>query len=79
MGKLNLLGSYNYLINYKPTATIIPSNIDLTDCPYMWPYCLQPLYHSGMPIVVNTTILNGIDVSGILDGVIFFSTTFFFC
>jgi len=31
MGKLNLLGSYNYLMNYEPTVTAIPPNIDLTD------------------------------------------------
>jgi len=32
-----------------------PSYIDLTECPYMWPYCTQPLYHGAMPIVVNVS------------------------
>ncbi len=41
-----------------------PSYIDFTECPYFWPYCLQPLYHSAMPIIVNVTILNGMDVVG---------------
>ena len=35
------------------------SYIDLTECQYMWPFCTQPLYHTGMPIIVNVTILNG--------------------
>jgi len=32
----------------------------------MWPYCRQPLYHSSLPVILNTTILNGIGVSGTL-------------
>jgi len=38
---------------------------DAEPSPYMWPYCTQPLYHSAFPIIVNTTILNGIDVTGV--------------
>jgi len=45
-----------------------PSYIDFTECPYFWPYCLQPLYHSAMPIIVNVTILNGMDVIGEIVG-----------
>ena len=30
----------------------------------MWPYCTQPAYHSGMPVIVNVTILNGMGVTG---------------
>lgn len=30
----------------------------------MWPYCTQPLYYGSMPVIVNTTILNGLGVSG---------------
>lgn len=30
----------------------------------MWPYCTQPAYYSGMPIIVNVTILNGMGVAG---------------
>ena len=44
--------------------SLSPSYIDFTECPYFWPYCLQPLYHSAMPIIVNLTILNGMDVVG---------------
>ena len=63
-GKLNVLGAYQYLKNYKPTASLFPSYIDFTDCPYMWPYCSQPLYYGGIPTVINVTILNGLSVSG---------------
>ncbi|KTF90955.1 hypothetical protein cypCar_00019701 [Cyprinus carpio] len=41
-----------------------PSYIDLTECPYMWPYCSQPIYYGGMPTIVNVTILNGMGVTG---------------
>jgi membrane-bound transcription factor site-1 protease len=38
--------------------------LDLTNCPYMWPYCTQPLYYTSMPVMVNATILNGMGVVG---------------
>lgn len=53
-----------------PTVTfcfcfsLSPSYIDLTECPYMWPYCSQPIYYGGMPTIVNVTILNGMGVTG---------------
>lgn len=49
---------------YFEYLRLSPSYIDFTECPYFWPYCLQPLYHSAMPIIVNITILNGMDVVG---------------
>ncbi|CAG0912859.1 unnamed protein product, partial [Notodromas monacha] len=63
-GKLDLLRAYHLLNTYQPQASLSPSYLDLTECPYMWPYCSQPLYYSGMPTVVNVTILNGMGVSG---------------
>ncbi|CAF3593680.1 unnamed protein product [Adineta steineri] len=63
-GKLNLLRAFRILNQYVPQASLSPSYIDFTECPYFWPYCLQPLYHSAIPIIVNVTILNGMDVVG---------------
>lgn len=63
-GKLNLIKAYKYLQNYKTQVSTVPSYIDLTECPYFWPYCTQPLYYSGMPIVINVTIMNPFKVSG---------------
>ncbi|XP_052230878.1 membrane-bound transcription factor site-1 protease-like [Dreissena polymorpha] len=63
-GKLDLLRAYQTLRTYKPQASLSPSYVDLTECPYMWPYCSQPLYHGAMPIIVNVTILNGMGVTG---------------
>lgn len=40
------------------------SYIDLTECQYMWPYCTQAVYLTGMPTIVNVTIINGLGVSG---------------
>jgi membrane-bound transcription factor site-1 protease len=64
-GKLNLLGAYELLAEYKPQVTLTPSYIDLTECPYMWPYCTQPMYYTQMPTIVNVTVLNGMSVNGI--------------
>ena len=36
-------------------ASLSPAYIDLTECPYMWPYCTQPIYYSGMPTTVNVS------------------------
>lgn len=36
-------------------GSLSPAYIDLTECPYMWPYCTQPLYYSGMPTIVNVS------------------------
>ncbi|NWH65513.1 MBTP1 protease, partial [Geococcyx californianus] len=63
-GKLDLLRAYQILNSYKPQASLSPSYIDLTECPYMWPYCSQPIYYGGMPTIVNVTILNGMGVTG---------------
>lgn len=67
-GKLNLIKAYQILSNYKPQASLSPSYIDLTECPYMWPYCTQPLYYGALPIIANITILNGLGVSGRIVG-----------
>ena len=37
------------------SVSLSPAYIDLTECPYMWPYCTQPLYYSGMPTIVNVS------------------------
>jgi membrane-bound transcription factor site-1 protease len=49
---------------YRPRASAVPAVIDLNDCPYMWPYCLQPLYARAQPIIFNATVLNGMGVWG---------------
>ncbi|XP_012285406.1 membrane-bound transcription factor site-1 protease [Orussus abietinus] len=63
-GRLDLLRAFHFLRSYTPSATLSPSYIDLTECQYMWPYCTQAIYHTGMPTIVNVTIVNGLGVSG---------------
>lgn len=63
-GKLDLIKAYQTLRTYKPQASLSPSYIDLTECPYMWPYCSQPMYYGAIPTIFNVTILNGMGVSG---------------
>eukprot|EP00937_MAST-01D_sp_MAST-1D-sp2_P002288 g2288.t1 len=63
-GRLNIAGALELLRNYTPRASLYPAELDLTRCPYMWPYCKQPLFAGGMPAVVNVTVLNGMGVAG---------------
>ena len=63
-GKMNLVRAYELLQGYVPQITISPNKIDWTDCPYMWPICSQPLYHTAMPTVINMTVINGMGVTG---------------
>ena len=53
MGKLDLVRAYHELSSYQPRASLFPAYIDLTQCPYFWPYCTQPLYHGAMPVLFN--------------------------
>lgn len=64
-GKIDLSASKTVLQNYsKPRASVVPAKVDFTDCPYMWPYCVQPMYAGAQPIIFNATILNGMGVWG---------------
>jgi len=63
-GSVNLVNAYQVMHSYKPQASLFPSELDWTDCPYMWPYCSQPLYYGGMPIIANITLINGMGVTG---------------
>ncbi|XP_031114171.1 subtilisin-like protease SBT6.1 [Ipomoea triloba] len=66
-GRVNLLESYEILKNYEPRASIFPSALDYSDCPYSWPFCVQPLYAGAMPVIFNATILNGMGVIGYVE------------
>ena len=59
--------SYEILKSYQPRASIFPSILDYTDCPYSWPFCRQPLYAGAMPVIFNATILNGMGVLGYVE------------
>jgi membrane-bound transcription factor site-1 protease len=67
-GKLDLVKSKEILQRYKPRASVLPASLDFTQCPYMWPYCLQPFFAAAQPVVFNATILNGMGVYGTLTG-----------
>ena len=62
-GKLDLLAAFDHLSEKQPHVSAVPASLDLTDCPYMWPYCTQELYYSAQPIIVNVTLLNSISVA----------------
>ncbi|CAI7841397.1 unnamed protein product, partial [Closterium sp. NIES-54] len=63
-GQLNLLRSHAILASYTPRASVHPATLDLTDCPYAWPWCRQPLFASALPLIINATVLNGMGVTG---------------
>ncbi|MCO5579317.1 hypothetical protein L7F22_033172 [Adiantum nelumboides] len=67
-GRLNLLESYEILSKYEPRASLVPPALDFLECPYMWPFCRQPLYAGAMPVIFNVTILNGMGVVGYVEG-----------
>lgn len=66
-GRVDLLESFEILKKYKPRSSIFPGVLDTTDCPYSWPFCRQPLYAGAMPVIFNTTILNGMGVVGYVE------------
>lgn len=63
-GKLNLINSMNILKSYQPKASIVPKSLDFTDCPYMWPFCTQPIYAHALPLIFNATVLNAMALTG---------------
>ena len=67
-GRIDLRKAYKALVNYRPQASLFPPYIDMTECPYMWPYCSQPIYYTGMPLIANITVLNGMGLSGRIKG-----------
>ena len=58
------VGAIQAMKSYEPHLSFHPSYFDLTECPYFWPYCEQPIYYSAMPLIFNTTLLNGASVTG---------------
>lgn len=52
------------LRNYTPRASVVPASLNLSDCPYMWPFCRQPLYAHALPTIFNATVLNGMGLTG---------------
>ena len=70
-GDLNLTKALSLMTEYVPRASAFPSRLNLTDCPYMWPYCSQPLFFSARPIILNVTILNAMSVIGSIESVQF--------
>ena len=63
-GKLNLINSMTILQNYQPKVSIVPKALDFTDCPYMWPFCTQPIYADALPLIFNATVLNAMALTG---------------
>lgn len=52
------------LKSYQPRASVVPAELDLSACPFMWPFCKQPLYAHAMPTMFNATVLNGMGLTG---------------
>ena len=46
----NLLQCYSYYCLY--IFSLSPSYLDLKECPYMGPYCSQPIYYGAIPTIV---------------------------
>lgn len=61
-GKIDLVAAMEVLKAYQPRASFQPATFDTTDCPFMWPYCAQPIFAGAKPIIANVTVLNGMGV-----------------
>ncbi|CAD5113191.1 DgyrCDS2379 [Dimorphilus gyrociliatus] len=66
-GQVDAVQAAALLQNYKPRVTLHPPYIDLTECPYMWPYCTQPLFVGASPVIVNVTVLSGLSVTSYIN------------
>ena len=53
------------LQTYEPRASLVPATLHFGDCPFMWPFCRQPLYAGAMPLMFNATVLNGMGLTGL--------------
>ena len=58
------LSSQEVLENYTPRASIVPAALDFRECPFLWPFCRQPIYAQAMPLMFNATVLNGMGLTG---------------
>lgn len=52
------------LAEYIPRASIVPAVLDFRQCPFLWPFCKQPIYAHAMPLMFNATVLNGMGLTG---------------
>jgi membrane-bound transcription factor site-1 protease len=57
-GKIDLVDAFRLAQTFVPKLSAIPAALDLTDCPFMWPYCKQPIFWGSMPLIFNVTLLN---------------------
>ncbi|KAL3144492.1 hypothetical protein ABBQ32_004231 [Trebouxia sp. C0010 RCD-2024] len=74
-GKLNLINSMNILKTYQPRASVVPKSLDFTDCPFMWPFCTQPVYANALPLIFNATVLNAMALTGRFEEAPIFTST----
>ena len=58
VGQLDVGATARAFSTFAPHLSAQPASLDLTDCPYLWPYCDQPLYATAQPLLLNVTLLN---------------------
>jgi hypothetical protein len=63
-GLLRVDAAIHAMRTMGPHVSTYPAELNLTDCPYMWPYCEQPMYAGAMPILLNVTLVNSMGVTG---------------
>ena len=70
-GLFDLKSAYEH-IQYSiiPKVSLFPSNLNFADEDvYSYPYSLQPIYHTGVPTVLNLTIHNSIGKYSRVEGI----------
>lgn len=67
-GHMNISAAAAFLQSLQPHASVVPAQLDTTDCPFMDTFCDMDLYAGGMPLIANLTLLNGMGVIGYVIG-----------
>jgi hypothetical protein len=57
-GQLRPEALFDAMRAFTPHVSSLPPSLDLTDCPYMEPYCSSPLFVGSQPLVFNVTLLD---------------------
>lgn len=65
-GLLDLTSAYAHARSFAPHVSLHPRLISNypEECPHMWPWCVQGLYDTSQPLLVNFTVFNSVALTG---------------
>jgi hypothetical protein len=74
-GILNLEAAFEHMqIKPEGKVSVFPQRLDLTrNNPYTFPYSIQPLYPTQMPLIMNLTVYNSLTLHSKVERIIWSS------